>query len=456
MKPSKFQKLVLAAPADHDLFLGGGRGGGKSFAQALLFLQHAASHGTDARGLYLRQSYAGLTDFEALTRELFAVADPKARYNSQSHIWRLSNGAILELGQLTTEADYAKYQGRSFTLIQFDEVGQYADARLIDRMRSNLRGPKGVPVRMIIAANPGGVGHQWIARRFVFGHDAWTPFNDELSGRAVIACPSTYKNNQEIDQDGYAEQLAAACVGDKELLKAWLEGDWAVARGAYFAGVLDESRNAIDTWSLLPRDRGGDPWIIYLAHDYGIAAPSVTYLVAKSPGVEHEGKYYSRDSLVLLDELATVDPENLNKGNGYTIPELAFSIKKFANGWKVPASGCADDAIFSTHGHEAGSIADEFRRYGVRFEPAKKADRLTGWERMRRLLQDAGKPDVPGMYVSRSCRYFWETVPYLARDVRRLDDLDTTGPDHAADAARYATLYQRPAQPGKLKIRWIH
>jgi len=79
----------------------------------------------------------------------------------------------------------------------------------------------------------------------------------------------------------------------------------------------------------------------------------------------------------------------------------------------------------------------------VEFDPAKKADRLTGWAIMRRLLQDAGKPDVPGLYVSRTCRYFWATVPYLERDMRRVEDVDSSGPDHAADAGRYACLRER-------------
>jgi hypothetical protein len=64
----------------------------------------------------------------------------------------------MELGQLETHGDYAKYQGRSFTLLLADEAGQVADAGLLDLMRSNLRGPPEVPVRVVIAANPGGVG----------------------------------------------------------------------------------------------------------------------------------------------------------------------------------------------------------------------------------------------------------------------------------------------------------
>lgn len=52
----------------------------------------------------------------------------------------------------------------------------------------------------------------------------------------------------------------------------------------------------------------------------------------------------------------------------------------------------------------------------------------------------AGKPDVPGLFVSRGCTYFWQTVPYLPRDVKRVEDVDSSGADHAADAARYGCL----------------
>jgi len=45
-----------------------------------------------------------------------------------------------------------------------------------------------------------------------------------------------------------------------------------------------------------------------------------------------------------------------------------------------------------------------------------------------------------GLYVSRACSYFWATVPYLGRDPRRVNDLDSRGPDHGADCARYALL----------------
>lgn len=64
---------------------------------------------------------------------------------------------------------------------------------------------------------------------------------------------------------------------------------------------------------------------------------------------------------------------------------------------------------------------------------------------MRRMLQDAGKHDKPGLYISRHCEYFWATVPYSGRDPRNVEDLDTRGPDHGADACRYGLGYSEPA-----------
>ena len=87
--------------------------------------------------------------------------------------------------------------------------------------------------------------------------------------------------------------------------------------------------------------------------------------------------------------------------------------------WKIGPHVVADDAIFAKTGSGDGCIADEFAREGIYFDPAQKGDRASGWQRMRRLLSDAGKPDRPGLYVSRACRYWWLTAPYAGRDMKR-------------------------------------
>lgn len=434
-----FQRELLTLPEEVDVFCGGGRGGGKSYGLALLALRHCEQYGERARVLYIRKTYAGLRDFELVTRELFGlIYGTDARFNAGEHIWRMPGGGYIELGQLETHADYSKYQGRSFTLLMIDEAGQYAQPDLLDLMRSNLRGAKDIPIRVVMAANPGGPGHHWVAKRYVFQAGPWQAFRETNSKRIWVYAPSTFDGNQFIDREQYRDQLTSACPSDPELLRAWLEGDWAVNRGAYFASVLDESRNAVDPWRQIP-----EGWDWWLSHDFGSSAPSVTYVMAQSPGDQHEGVFYPRGSIVLVDELATARRENLNQGLGWTVPTLAEEIHTLAGRWAMKARGVADDACFARTGLASGSIADEFARCKVLFAPARKADRLTGWQTMRRMLADAGKPDVPGLYISRGCDYFWSTVPYLARDQKRVEDLDSGGPDHAADACRYGLLRMR-------------
>lgn len=440
LQRSPFQDRVLSIPECFDLFLGGGRGGGKDYTIALLILRHVAQYGERARILYLRQSYKGLADFELICRELFGlVYGTEARYNGADHVWRFPGGGYFELGQLESQADYSKYQGRSFSLLIVSEAGQYATPDLLDLMRSNLRGAKDMPLRMIVAANPGGPGHYWIARRYVFVAKPWTPFVEEKSGREWIHAPSTFLDNPFIDQQQYRNQLESSCPSDPELLRAWLEGDWAVARGAYFASVLEESRVAVGPFTAPLPEEVRRNWRTWLAHDFGSTAPSVTYLMAESPGAEFAGKYYSRDSIIAVAEYAVYRRDRLNDGLGWTAATTAEAIREFCKEWRVPPSGVADDACFSNSGH-ANTIAQEFASKGVRFKPAKKADRIPGWQRMRRMLADAGKPDVPGLYVSRDCEYFWATVPYLERDPKRAEDVRKSGTDHGADAMRYGIL----------------
>lgn len=447
-----FQQRLLSVPEEFDVFLGGGRGGGKSYGIAYLILRHCEQYGIKARVLYLRKSYKGLADFELTCREVFgAIYGIAARYNAQEHVWTFPNGSYLELGQLESHADYSKYQGRSFTLLVVDEAGQYATPDLLDLMRSNLRGAKDVPVRMVIAANPGGAGHHWLAKRYVFAGSApWEVFHEARSKRRWVYAPSTFAGNNLIDREQYAEQLESSCPDDPELLRAWVDGDWAISRGAYFASVLEESRNAVDPWQDMPDDTG---WERYLAHDFGAAAPSVTYIIARSPGASHAGRYYPNGSLILVDELAAVSRSNLNIGLGWTAAITAEAIRRdLCAQWDVSPYGVADDAVFARTGSSNGSIADEFANAGVWFQPARKADRVSGWQLMKRMLADAGKPDKPGLYVSRDCTYWWETVPYLSHDVKRREDLDTHGPDHAADACRYGLLAQQIARD--VEMEW--
>lgn len=445
---SKWQAQAMAVPEAFDLFLGGSRGSGKTHLLCALFLRHCEQHGERARCLVVRKSFPGLMDLESEMKAFFgAVYGDGLRFDGQKHRFTLPTGSTVQLDQLERESDFQKYQGKSFSHIAVDEAGQYSSPALVDRLRSSLRAPAGVPTRFIMAANPGGAGHAWLVRRHAL-KESWAPYVDAASGFDFVTIQATYKDNEFIDRERYAKNLMASCATDPELGKAWLNGDWSILRGAFFSSVIDETRNMIEPWAKLPREEPEDPysdhptsWHFYLAHDFGVSAPSVTYLCAASPGAEGpDGYFYPRGSIILIDEETTTHPDDLNQGLGLTVPDQADRIKNMCQRWGVQARGVADDAIFNRTGSQHGSIADEFSRCGVQFTRAHKGSRLGGWEKMRRLLAAAGQPDLPGLYVSRKCQIWWQTVPALPRDARNPEDVDSTAADHAADACRYGCL----------------
>src|SRR5258706_13210281 len=101
LKISPFQEKVLRVPETFDVFLGGGRGGAKSYAQAWLALRHAEEHGAKARALYLRRSHKGCADFEAACLDLFGpIYGGSLKFNGQEGLFRFPGGGTLEVNQL--------------------------------------------------------------------------------------------------------------------------------------------------------------------------------------------------------------------------------------------------------------------------------------------------------------------------------------------------------------------
>lgn len=431
MTPTGYQSAVLSIPEEWNILLAGGRGGGKTTAVLLTVLRHVEKYGARARPLIVRESYKALAQVEEVLHALLAQAYGKGfTFNRNEHVFRLGSGAVIECGQIDGPKAFTKFQGRETTLLVVEEFCSFGDRRWVELLKSNLRGPEGVPLRVVATANPGGPLHAHIRQTYITAARPWHPFT--VDGETWVHAPSTLVDNPHLAAEDYERRLRAACGQDEALARAWIEGDWNIDRGAYFGPDLDERVHMLG--DDLARYAASWP-NKFLAMDWGSAAPAVVYVCARSP----EAPGFPRGSLVLCDELATNDPADLSTGLRWPPSKLAEAIRSMAERWQVHPGGVGDDAAGLDE-----SLHAELARHGVYFERPQK-DRVAGWQLVRQMLANATAKEGPGLWIGERCRYLWATLPYLQRDPRYPEDIETNGPDHGADALRYAVMHAKAA-----------
>ncbi|QGY00187.1 terminase [Roseovarius faecimaris] len=430
IEPTPYQARCLAVPESFNLFMGGGRGGGKSYGALLLVLRHVEQHRDRARPLIVRETYKAASELaETLHMLLIAAYGRRAvRYNKADNVFRVANGAVIEVGQLDGPNAYAKYQGRSFTLLVVDEIGLIRELRWVRMLRSNLRAAEGVPLREVRTANPGGVAHALLAREHVNRAPPWAPYETD-DGETWVNAPSTFRDNMHLDGEQYLRRLKAATAGDAELLRAWTDGDWNIARGAMFGDVWDPSVHVLPVDYRPPWPLRGNRTAIGL--DWGSAAPAVCLLGVQTPG--DDGRF-PRGSLLILDEVQTADPADISQGLRWPPGKLADAIRERCAFWNMRPYGVGDDAVGLDD-----SLIDVLRGEGVYLTKPTKGpgSRLAGWQRIRQRLSRSVTRDGPGLYITGRCGLLLETLPVLPRDPNRPEDVDTGANDHAADALRY-------------------
>jgi predicted phage terminase large subunit-like protein len=235
---------------------GGAAGGGKSVAllvAALMFVEIP-----EYKGLLLRRSYSQLNLPGALIDMAHAWLGPtEATWSGQEKQWRFPSGASLNFGYLDTEADKYRYQGAAFHFVGFDELTQFQEGQytyLFSRARKQIDSP--IPIRVRGASNPGGVGHDWVKRRFFIDEDAKDRF----------FIPAGLDDNPHLDKEDYEKQLDKLDPVTKRQLKL---GDWDVVPGGNFFKrekfeIVDDyprSARAVRYWDLAATEAkaGTDP-----------------------------------------------------------------------------------------------------------------------------------------------------------------------------------------------------
>lgn len=441
--------LVLCPYAE--VFFGGARGGGKTDGVLGKWAWKASVYGDRFNAVMFRRTTVSAED--AIERSKQVYGPIGGRFNETKLIWRMPGGGRVAFAYLDSVEDANEYQGRNVTDAWVDEAGHYVGPEPIDRLFGVLRSADGVPVQLVVTANPGGVGQHWLAERYRLIPFPAEPqvLSRELpdgSSHKVCVIPSRLTDNKILlDADpGYVSRLQL--VGSRTLVRAWLEGDWSAVEGAFF-DVWEPSRHVVSPFPVPVH------WTRFRSFDWGSAKPfSVGWWAVAgedtpawpgerlhvSGGDAGASRIVPKGALVRYREWYGSNAPN--KGLRFTVVDVASGILARDGAGEKFAYSVADPSIFAEDG--GPSRAEVFAGRGVHFDRAdnrrvRGAGHMGGWDEMRQRLKGDGKAR-PMLVVFDTCKAFLRTVPVLPHDPKNAEDIDTRAEDHVADETRYACM----------------
>lgn len=413
------------------------------------WISHQDQYGEHSNGIMFRRERTQLVDTIERSRQLFGPLG--AKFHEQEKLWRFPNGSRFQFAYLDRDSDADGYQGRSHTRVYIEEIGTFPSPSPIFKLMATLRSGHGIPCGFRATGNPGGPGHQWVRARYIdpaplgwktISESYTNPWTKEVVKRDRIYIPSKLQDNRFLGSE-YVANLQM--VGNAQLVRAWLEGDWSVIEGAFFP-EFSEAKHVISPFSI------PSTWLRFRSGDWGSARPfsigwwSVVgddFVLGPIGGLS---RTLPRGSLVRYREWYGASAPNV----GLKLPaeEVADGIiaretdePQGIDGERAISFGVLDPAAFSSDG--GPSIAERMATRGIFFRRADNArvssrGALGGWDQLRARLQGDG--ERPMVYFTSNCRDSIRTLPALQHDRNKPEDVDTESEDHAPDEIRYACM----------------
>ena len=455
------QRSLVECPFQ-EVFFGGARGGGKTDGVLGKWAIKEQCYKRHFNAVMFRRTTVSAEDAIERSKEIYGPLG--GVFNESKLRWRMPHGGRVSFSYLENVRDANEYQGRNITDAWVEEAGQYPDPGAIDRLFGVLRSAHGVPVQLILTANPGGAGQHWIRDRYRLSPFPLGPKRLERrlpnGGIHIIGViPSRISDNRYLGAD-YVQRLHL--VGSAQLIKAWLLGDWTAIEGAFF-DCWNEAKHVITPFAI------PDDWLRFRSADWGSASPASIgwwavvqddYAIRpiESRHADRDGldggragrtnRFIPRGAIVRYRE----DYIASGPGKGLKLTAEQVAERIIAREPDKLAYGVMDPSAFKEDG--GPSIAERINTALIRARkaPFREADNarvaragnhdrggpMGGWDQMRGRM--IGVDDVPTIYCFSTCTDSIRTIPVLQHDPSRAEDLDTMSEDHAADDWRYACM----------------
>ena len=351
--------------------------------------------------------------------------------------WTFPSGSKYAFGHCQNEQDKYNYQGKEFHYMGFDQLEEFNESQFLFLMAQNRTSDKNIKCYIRATANPGGIGHAWVKKRYIDSlcpgeikffkrvddEDIEVSIDDPKGISRSFVPASVYDNPSIIQNDpNYIKRLEQLPEIDKQAL---LYGNWEVFKGQFFK--MWRKHYHVKEFQINQEFRK------FISIDYGYGAPS-------SVGwwqVDYDGNLHRYRELYK---------------EGLTYEAIGRLIRERTHNDEHIDYCVADPAIWGDKTHHKDAIqgesgAETIQRIFSGWSSLIKGDneRITGWGRLRILMQ----PDENGkvkISCSPYCHDSIRTIPNLIHDEIKVEDVNTDGEDHAADDWRYAVM-SRPISP---------
>lgn len=402
LQPMQMEFSYWARKADepdgpNEIAMGGARGPGKSYGVLAQVALDDCQRFPGLKVLYLRKTAtAAQEQFQDLILAVLGQF-PNARITGNRI--RFPNGSTIIVGGFKDDAQALTYQGVEYDVLIIEEATQlsertYKALRLSERSSKVFRGKVWRP-RTYLTFNPMGIGHRFFKARFV---DPWRQKRQDPKRRFIFGkvTDNVFVNEEYIDN--------LRDLNDVER-KAYLDGDWDVSAGAYFA-KWNYDRHVI------PAIYDAAEWMdrFWMGMDYGFNHWNMTYLVGK----DGDGVMY------VLHELA----------HRHKHPdEIAPDIFAMLEGYRLTLEDIRTFKIgadaFNKTGLSRFTVVQQYSQQGIRMIRAETApgSRIGRAQFLNRLLGDPLRKKDPRIFITENCPLLIGCLPYLEVDPHNQEDV---------------------------------
>ena len=389
-RPTPRQEDFLQVPYDiFEVLYGGALGGGKS--EVGLVLPLTCQTIESKIQLFQHPEFIGIIfrrTFQQLEKSLIPRAKIMyeavgAEYNETKRIFKFPDrhgipeaGGKIFLSHMENEKDVLNYDTDEYNYVFIDQAEQFTEFQLRYISSRVRRSNPDLPAIYRLSANPGGVSHTYLRKRYVEpAPEGNTLLKDKVTGTSRLFIPAKLEDNPHLEENdpNYRNRLELLPESER---KAKIDGDWFTFTGQMFGEFREvhipgELENALHVCQpfVIPTF-----WPRLLAGDWGYKAKTFFIWGAISP--EKRLYIYRCHSWV-----------------GKTVRVWASDVRLLTGEERIVRNPL-DPSAWQERGHEM-TIAQEYEQYSG-FVPEKADnDRPQGVQAIHEFLRWVPRNLIP-------------------------------------------------------------